>query len=250
MPEQISSWGTAVQDSIAGALTPMAAAVPKLIAFLIILIIGWALAAAVSAAIVALLKRARFNDMAHRSGLAGVVSSSGFDIDAIGFVALAAKWFVRLIALVVAFDALGLPAVSETLRQLVLWLPNLIVALVVLVIGGLAANFLSGLVRASTVNAELQNPDLLAALSRGAVWAFAIVVAVNQLGIASELVTTLFTAVVAGLALALGLAFGLGGRDTAGEIIHDLYDRLRTGNVARIKPRPAQQEHLAPRREH
>jgi Conserved TM helix len=230
MPEQMTTWGVAIQNSLTNALSLLLATIPAIIGALIILAIGWFVASVVARAVAAILRRVRFNDMAHRSGLAEFVNNTGLETDAIGFVALTAKWFVRLIALVVAFDALGLPAVSDTLRQFVLWLPSLVVALVVLVIGGLAANGVYGLVRASATNADFGNPDALASVARVAVWAFAIVVAVHQVGIASELVTTLFTAIVAGLALAVGLAFGLGGRDTAREIVHDIYDRLRPGS--------------------
>lgn len=229
MPEQMTTWGVAIQNSLTNALTLLLAAVPAILGALIVLAIGWFIASLVARGVAAILRRVRFNDMAHRSGLAEFVNSTGVETDAIGFVALTAKWFIRLIALVVAFDALGLPAVSDTLRQFVLWLPSLVVALAILVIGGLAANGIYGVVRASATNAEFGNPDGLASVARIAVWAFAIVVAVHQVGIASELVTTLFTAVVAGLALALGLAFGLGGRDTAREIVHDVYERLKPG---------------------
>jgi small-conductance mechanosensitive channel len=155
------------------------------------------------------------------------VANTGVTTDAAGFVALIAKWFIRLIALVVAFDALGLPAVSDVLRLLLLWLPNVVVAVAVLIIGGLAANALAGLVRGTTAKADLGNPDLLANIARVAVWAFAIVVAVNQIGIARELVNTLFAATVGAVALAAGLAFGLGGRETAAEIWRDWHDRSR-----------------------
>jgi hypothetical protein len=251
MPEQISAWGAALQTSLSHALTLLVGAIPAIIAFLLILGAGWILASLVARAATALLRRVRFNDMAHRSGLAGFVSRAGLDTDAIGFVALGAKWFIRLIALVVAFDALGLPAVSETLRQLVLWLPNVVVALVILVIGGLAANALHSVVRASAASAELSHPDLLASIARIAVWTFAIVAAINQIGVASELVTTLFTAVVAGLALAIGLACGLGGRHTAGAIIADLYLRFRDP-APRVERGRDQREHLTHhhRREH
>jgi len=137
------------------------------------------------------------------------------------------KWFIRLIALVVAFDALGLPAVSDVLRQLLLWLPNVVVALVVLVIGGLAARALSNVVRGAASEAGLSNTNFLAKASATVVWAFAIVVAVNQLGIATELVNTLFMAVVGAVALGLGLAFGLGGRETAAEILRKAYDKAQ-----------------------
>jgi hypothetical protein len=235
MPEQITDWGAAVQNSLTGALALFLAAIPKIIAFLVILGIGWVIAALVFGGVEAALRRVKFNDMAHRSGLGGFVDRAGVSTDATGFVALTAKWFIRLIALVVAFDALGLPAVSEVLRQLLLWLPNLVVALVVLVLGGLAAAALAGLVRASAQSADVSNPDLLAMVARYATWAFAIVIAVNQIGVASDLVNTLFTAIVAGLALGLGLAFGLGGRDTAAEIVQRFYTQMRGGEPL---PRP------------
>jgi HEAT repeat protein len=95
----------------------------------------------------ALLHAVKFNDLARRSGFANFVNQMGVKDDSAGVIASVVKWFVRLIALVVAFDTLGLPAVSNVLNQLLLWLPNLVVALVVLVIGGLAANALSRLVR-------------------------------------------------------------------------------------------------------
>jgi hypothetical protein len=248
MPEQFTTWGAAIESSVSNALSLFLATIPKIIGFLLILGIGWTLAALTAGAAAAILRRMRFNDMAHRSGLAGVVQSTGMDTDAIGFVALSTKWFIRLIALVVAFDALGLAAVSETLRQLLLWLPNLIVALVILVLGGLAANSLRSIVRASAASGELGNPTLLSSLAYGAVWAFAIVVAVYQVGIASELVATLFTALVAALALAVGLAFGLGGRETAGQLIHDLYVRWR--GAPGVSQRRSTQDHAAIRREH
>jgi hypothetical protein len=147
----------------------------------------------------------------------------GIKRDASGFLADLVKWFVRLIVLVTAFDALGLPAVSQVLQQLLLWLPNLVVALVILVIAGLAANALAGLVRGATAEAGLGNPELLATLARVAVWAFAIVIAVNQVGIATTVVNTLFMGLVGALALALGLSFGLGGRETAGQLVASWY---------------------------
>jgi hypothetical protein len=227
VPVPVRDWSDAIFTSITQALALFLAAVPKVIGFIIILAIGWLIASLVARAAAALLRSVRFNDMAHRSGFAGFVMNTGVQTDSVGFVALITKWFIRLIALVVAFDALGLPAVSDVLRQLLIWLPNLAVALVVLVIGGLAANALAGLVRGAMAKADLGNPDLLATVARVAVWAFAIVVAVNQIGVARELVNTLFMATVGAVALALGLAFGIGGRDTAAEILRGWYERSR-----------------------
>ena len=221
----VTDWGTAIMSSVATALALLLAGIPKIIGFLVILLIGWLIASAIATAVAAVLRAVKFNDLAQRAGLSGFVRNMGVKTDAAGFLANVAKWFVRLIVLVTAFDALGLPAVSEVLQQLLLWLPNLVVALVVLVIGGLAANALAGLVRGATAESGLGNPDLLATIARVAVWAFAIVIAVNQIGIATALVNTLFMATVGALALALGLAFGLGGRETAADIVRGWYQR-------------------------
>jgi hypothetical protein len=221
----VTSWGEAIMVSVSAALAMLLGAIPKILGFLVILIIGWIVASLVAKAVSALLHAVNFNGLAQRSGFSGFVQKMGTRMDAADFMATIAKWFVRLIVLVVAFDALGLPAVSEVLQQLLLWLPNLVVALVVLVIAGLAANALSGLVRGATAEAGLGNPDFLANLARVAVWVFGVVVAVNQLGIATTLVNTLFMGFVGALALALGLSFGLGGRDTAAEIVRSWYRR-------------------------
>jgi Conserved TM helix len=200
---------------------------PEVLGFAVILIIGWIIASALAAAVAAIfiLRTVKFNDLAERAGISGFVQKMGVHTEAAGFLAQLVKWFVRLIVLVTAFDALGVPAVSQVLQQILLFLPNLIVALVVLVIAGLAANALAGLVRGATAESGLGNPDLLASIAKVAVWAFAIVIAANQLGIATTLINTLFMATVGPLALALGLAFGLGGRDTAAEIVRGWYQR-------------------------
>jgi hypothetical protein len=173
------------------------------------------------------LRSIKFNDLAQRAGLTDFVHKMGMNTDAAGLIGLVVKWFVRLIALVVAFDALGLPAVSDVLRQLLLWLPNVVVAMVVLVIGGLAARALSNVVRGAASEADLSNANFLAKTASTIVWAFTIVVAVNQIGIATELVNTLFMAVVGALALGVGLAFGLGGRETAAEILSKWYGKVQ-----------------------
>jgi Conserved TM helix len=217
--------GEALRASLAGALGIFLSAIPRIVAFAIVLVVGWLIASLIAQGTIALLRAVRFNDLARRSGLAGFVQNMGVRQDAAGVIASVAKWFVRLMTLVVAFDTLGLPAVSGVLQQLLLWLPNLVVGLVALVIGGLAANALSRLVRGSAAGAGLANPDLLAAATRVAVWAFAVVVAVSQLGIATTVVTTLMVGVVGAVALAAGLAFGLGGRHRAAQLIARIGDQ-------------------------
>lgn len=232
---EISSWGEAALTSVAAALALFLAAVPRVIGFLLILIIGWFVANLVARLVGGLLRRVNFNNLADRSGLTGFVAGMGVETDASGFIALIVKWFIRLIALVVAFDALGLPAVSGVLRTFLLWIPNLIVGVLVLVIGGLLANAAAGLVRGSAAKAGLGNANMLASIAKAAVWIFAIVVAVNQIGVATTLVNTLFMGVVGAAALALGLSFGLGGRDSARQVVDGWYARAREADTGRLQ---------------
>lgn len=232
---QITNWGEAALTSVAAALALFLAAIPRVLGFLLILLIGWFLANLIARLVAGLLRRVNFNSLADRSGITGFVAGMGIETDAAGFIALIVKWFIRLIALVVAFDALGLPAVSEVLRTFLLWIPNLVVGVLVLVIGGLLANAAAGLVRGAASQAGLGNENMLATIAKTAVWIFAIVVAVNQIGIASTLVNTLFMGVVGAAAIALGLAFGLGGQATARQIVDGWYARAGRADAAKLQ---------------
>jgi hypothetical protein len=234
--------------SLASALSVLLGAIPRIIGFLIIFLIGWLIASALYRVVTGLLRRARFDAIAERSGFSGFLHDAGFHADASAIVGSIVYWFVLLITLVVAFDNLGLPAVSAILNQFVLWLPNLLVALVVLVLAGLVANFVAGLVRGSVAESGFGNPDLFASLAKAAIWVFAIVIAANQIGIATTVVDTLFIGFVAALTLALGLAFGLGGRETAGLIVRDWYLRGQqaANRVNQVPIAPEAERHVPP----
>lgn len=224
MPTGITDLGQAILVSLSAIVFSILAAVPHIIGFIIILLIGWFIAGVIAKIVAAALRTIRFNDMAQRAGISGFLQKMGAKTDPSGAMAAVVAWFIRLIALVVAFDALGLPAVSGILQQFLLFIPNLIVAVVILVIAGLVANALADLVKGATAQAGLGSPAVLSSIVRIAVWGFGIVIAVNQIGVASTLVNTLFMGLVAALALALGLAFGLGGRETAAEIVKGWYE--------------------------
>jgi hypothetical protein len=226
----VQDTGDAFRASLAGALNTFLSAIPRIIGFAVVLIVGWIISSLLARGVEALLRAVRFNELARRSGFADFVEKMGVRDDSAGVIASIAKWCVRLITLVVAFDTLGLPAVSNVLNQLLLWLPNLIVALVVLVIGGLAANALSRLVRGATAEAGFSNPETMETVTKVAVWGFAIVVAITQLGIATTLINTVLIGLIGGVALAFGLAFGLGGRDRAAQILDTMSRKAqRTG---------------------
>ena len=220
---------TSFRDAFAMVLS----AIPRILAFIIIVAIGWFVSSLVAKAITGLLRVIKFDELMHRSGLADFMNKMGTGIDSVGIVAGIVKWIVRIVVLLVAFDTLGLPAVSDVMRQLLLWLPNLVVAIFVLFIGGIAARALGNVVRGATAEGGFSNPETLSNVARTAVWSFAVVIAINQLGIATNLINTLFTGFVGALAIALGLAFGLGGRDLASRTLENWYDQAQEAKPKR-----------------
>lgn len=235
-PPPPQSFADQIGDSFANAMTMLFAAIPRILGFIVVVLIGWLIASLIARAVASLLRTIRFNDVAERAGIARFSHRAGLTADPAEIVAGIVKWLIRIVVLLVAFDLLGLPAVSEVLREFLLWLPNLIVAVAVLLIAGVAANALANIVRGASAEAGMTNPDTLANVTRIAVWAFAVVVAVNQLGVARTLINTLFTGLVSAVALAAGLAFGLGGRDLAARKLDEWNNRSRGGGPPPERP--------------
>lgn len=218
------SIGTSIQMSFSQALGVTIAWLPRLIAFFLILLLGWIISSMLARAVATVLRKVKFNEMMARVGAADFLARMRSGTDAAALVGGAVKWAVRFVVLLIAFDALGLPAVSDVLRQFMIWLPNLVVAIAVLILAGIGARALGDIVRGTTSEAGFRNPDTLANVAKTAVWIFAVVIAVNQVGIGEMLVNTLFMGAVAALALAAGLAFGMGGRDLAARKLDEWYE--------------------------
>src|SRR5438045_9391083 len=224
-------------QSFRDALAMILGAIPRILGFIIIVAIGWFISSILARAVSGLLRAIRFDELMQRSGIGDFLNKMSTGTDPAGIIAGLVKWIVRIVVLLVAFDVLGLPAVSDVMRQLLLWLPNLVVALFVLFIGGIAARTFANIVRGATAEAGFSNPETLSNVTRTTVWSFAIVVAINQLGIATNLINTLFTGFVGALAIALGLAFGLGGRDLASRTLENWYDQAQEVKPSRRKAR-------------
>jgi len=227
VPVEDESFADTIGDSLRDSLDLVLGAIPRILGFIVIVAIGWFVSSLLARAVTGLLRAIRFDELMQRSGLGDFLAKMGTGTDPATMVATLVKWLIRIVVLLVAFDTLGLPAVSDVMRQFLLWLPNLVVAMVILFIGGIAARALGNIVRGATAEGGFRNPETLSNVARTAVWAFAIVIAVNQLGIASNLINTLFTGFVGALALAAGLSFGLGGRDLAQKSLDNWYQQAQ-----------------------
>jgi hypothetical protein len=211
----IQDWGTALFNALANAVNLILTFIPRLIGFLVILVVGLIIAALVERAVSYLLRRVGFDRIADRIGLTRFEQRMGVRMDAARILGKIVYWFIVLIFLVPAADALGVPAVSNILNTLVAYIPNVFVAILVLFLGTLAATVVADLVRGAVASANIGNPNIFAGIARWAIIGFAALVALEQLQITPTLLNELFGAIVAALAIAFGLAFGLGGQEAA-----------------------------------
>src|SRR6266852_3605462 len=211
----VQNWGQAILNALSNALSLVLTFIPRLLGFLVILLVGWLIAALVSKALTLLLRKVGFDRMYERIGLSRFEQRMGVRMDSTGILGKIVFWFILLVFLLPAADALGVPAVSSILNQMVAYIPNVFVAILVLFLGALAGTVVADLVRGATASARMGNPNLFANIARFAIIGFAALIALEQLQIAPALINELFGAIVAAVAIAFALAFGLGGQETA-----------------------------------
>jgi hypothetical protein len=215
MPVVVTNWGEAILTALANALNLLLTFIPKFLGFLVILLVGWIIASLLGKAVTFLLRKVGFDRLSDRIGLSRLEQQMGVRMDTAGILGKITFWFIFLIFLVPAVNALGLTSVSNLMNTLIAYIPNVFVAILVLFLGTLLATVVADIVRGATATARIGNPNIFAGIARWALIGFAALIALEQLQIAPSLITVLFTAIVGAAALAFGLAFGLGGRETA-----------------------------------
>jgi hypothetical protein len=219
---EVQSWGDAIFLSIQNAVYTFLAAIPQIIGALLIIIIGWIISNILARIVRGLLERAGADRAFARHG-GDVYGTRSRDFQPSVVASEVVKWIVRFIFIVAAANVLGMPQVSVLLNQILLWIPNLIVAAIILLVAPLLARFVRGAIEVGAGEMGFTNGRLLGRIAEIAIIAFAVVIALYQLGIAADLINILFIGIVAALSLAFGLAFGLGGRDTAARLTEQWY---------------------------
>ena len=188
---------------------------PRLGLALLVLIVGFLLAKAARFAVVKALRAINFHIVTRRSGMDGFLQKGGTDTDTTELFGLLVYWVVILAALIVAFNGLGLTAVTELLGRAMLFVPKIIVALLILAFGTYFARFVGNAVITYCRGAGLQDGDLLGRLAQYAILAFVLMIALDQMDIGGAIVRHSFLIILGGLVFAVALAFGLGGREWA-----------------------------------
>lgn len=222
-----TAWSTVISRSFQELWIDIVGFIPMLVVAAVILVVGWAVGTLISKAIARLVGSLRVDAALRNAGLDEVATRGGFHLDAGAFLGGLVKWFVFAVFLVAAFDVLGLVQVNEFLRSVVLgYVPQVIVAVLILLIAAVVADVLRNIVVGAAKAAQLSAAEFLGSVVTWSIWVFAILAALNQLGVAQVFVQTLFTGMVIALSLAFGLAFGLGGQEAAAHVIESTRTKL------------------------
>lgn len=226
-------------DRLQDSFLQLAEILPALLGALIILFAGYLLAKLAEKGIERLLRRIHFNRMLERGGVMEAVERTGSHFNPTRVIGKLLFWLVMFGVIIVAANALGMESLAGVFAELVSYIPSLMSAIVILIVGIVLGRFTGGLIMASA--GAVQGGPTLARLGRWMVVVLAIFMALQELGIATDIVTTAFAILFGALALAMSLAFGLGNRDLAGEITREWYARYRAEREA-IERETAQRE--------
>ncbi len=223
----LETWAGILNSSFQSLWAGVILFIPNLIIALVILLIGWAIGAAVAKAISHFMKAIKFDEALEKAGVGSIVKKAGLNLNSGAFLGGIVKYFIIVVFLIASFDVLGLTAVTEFLRGVVVdYLPHVIVAAFVLLVGGVVGDVAARIVSASAKSAGISSANFVSTVTKWAIWVFAILVALSQMGIGSAFIQTLFTGFVVAVSLALGLSFGLGGQQAAARAIEKVQDRI------------------------
>lgn len=206
-------------------LVQIAGFLPKLALAIAVLIAGWLLAKFAMFATEKALRAVNFNVLTERAGLDGFLHQGGVESDTTRILGLLIYWLVILAALIIGFNSMGLTYITGLLGQIVLFVPKVIVALLILAFGAYFARFVGNAVVTYCKNIAIQDAEVLGKLAQYAIMTFVVLIALDQVNVGGDIVRQSFLIILAGVVFALALAFGLGGKDAAAELIDRWWPR-------------------------
>ncbi len=234
-----TNWTNSLQAAFNTLAVKVGAFLPNVFFAIILLLVGWLIASSVAKIIRRVLDQIGLDDLWENLGFQKLFEQGGFKIKIQDVVAVLTKWFIFLVFLIAAADVLNMPQISAFIDQVAAYVPNVIAAAVILFIGIVASNFLANAAEKASGATRIVPSHLIAAVVRWPIMLFAVLAALSQLQIATDMVRILFGGIIFALSLALGLAFGLGGRDEAKRILEQMSSRAANAQgSARIARQP------------
>lgn len=212
----LETWGDVLTRSFQDLWVGVVNFLPNLVVALVVFVVGWVVGVVLGKVVAQVVRSLKVDHALRSAGVDDVLRKGGFTLDAGRFVGALVQWFIIIVFLIASFDILGLRQVNAFLQQVVLlYLPQVIVAVLILLVAAVIAETMEHVVIGAAKAAEVKSARFLGKVTRWAIWIFAVLTALYQLGVATLFVQTLFTGIVIAFSLAIGLAFGLGGQETA-----------------------------------
>lgn len=216
----VQQWGYVLQQSFYNLLWNVVNFLPNLLFAIIIFAIGWFLAGWIGWLVTEAVKALRVDHALKSAGVDDVVTRAGYTLNSGLFLGTLVKWFVILVFLMTALQAMGLIAVTYFLQAIVVgFLPNVIIAVLIVLVTAVIADLARSVVVGSARAAGVHGAGVAGTIAKWSIWIFGLLAALEQLQIAQGILQTLFTGVVVAIALAFGLSFGLGGQEAAARFI-------------------------------
>ncbi len=223
----LSRWADVLNLSFQNLFYGLVEYLPNLLIAVIIFVVGWLIGAGLGRVIAQVVNSLRVDQALRAAGVERVLERAGFSLNSGAFLGMLVKWFFILVFLVASLEVLGLTQVTMFLTAVVLgYLPRVIVAVLILLVAAVIAEAAQRLVAGSARAANLKSANFLGSMARWAIWIFAVLAALDQLGV-TPFVQTLFTGVVVALALAFGLSFGLGGQAAASKFLERMQSEMK-----------------------
>ena len=218
----IATWSDVLSLSFKNLWLGVIGFVPNLVVALVIVLLGWGIGVLFGRVVSQIIRAIKIDEALRKAGVETFLNKGGLNLNSGNFLGGLVRWFVILVFLVAALDVLNLSQVTLFLQEILNYLPQVIVAVLILIAAGLVADAMKKVVLSSAMGAEISSAGFLATATKWTIWVFAILVALSQLGIASGFIQTIFTGLVVALSLGLGLSFGLGGQDAAGRLVEKM----------------------------
>ena len=223
-----NTWADVLSQSFQSISLGLVSFVPNLVIAIVIFIVGWLIGVGLGRVVTQIINALRIDQALRPTGIERALSKAGFELSSGRFLGFLVKWFFIVIFLVASLDVLHLTTVNLFISDVVLgYLPQVIVAILILFVAALVAEAAERVIAGSARIASLHAAGFLGKVARYAIWIFALLAALVQLNVATVLVQQLFTGVIIAVAIAVGLAFGLGGQKAAERYIDHLQSEMK-----------------------
>ena len=223
----VGDWYSITIDALLNLWQGFLEFIPVLIGAIVIFVIGWFIALGIGKLVTEILSRLKFNTLFDKTDWQKAFSKAKLDVNPSEFLGAIVKWILVVVFLLAAVEILGFQQFTAFLGGIVSYLPNVFIAALIFIVAVIAADITEKLIVAGIEKMRVRHSAFAGTIAKWSIWVFAILAILYQLGVVRPMVQTLFSGIIAFFVISFGIAFGLGGKDVASEILRDCRNRLK-----------------------